>query len=147
MFKSLLPLALTISLAMPIAAQDFTAILVEDTIDSVSFSLESAILDKGLTIDFISHTGEMLERTRKDVGSDVVLFSEATIFNFCSARVSRQVMEAKITNIAYCPYAIYIYATPDTPNQTTIGHRIFPGTSMQPANDLLDEIIAEAVRE
>lgn len=146
MFRTLRTLSIGISLvASPVMAQDFTAITIDDSIDNITFSLESAILDKGLTIDFTSHTGEMLERTREDVGSDVVLYSEATIFSFCSARVSRRVMEADITNIAFCPYAIYVYATPDNPEQTIIGHRIFPGDSMKPANDLLDEIIADAI--
>ncbi len=132
-------------LATPAFAQDYTAITVDDTFDNVAFSLESAIIDKGLTIDFTSFTGDMLERTRADVGSDIVLYTNATIFNFCSAKVSRQVMEADIANIAYCPYAIFIYSTPDNPDQTVIGHRNFPGESMKPANDLLNEIIAVAI--
>ena len=148
MFSRIARIAAGISLiATSTLAQAYTSQTVDDSIDNVTFSLESAILDKGLAIDFISHTGEMLERTREDVGSDVVLFTEATIFNFCSARISRQVMEADITNIAFCPYAIFVYATPDNPDQTIIGHRTYPGTSMQPANALLDAIIADAVRE
>ena len=146
MFKTIYALGFGIvALAGAASAQDYTAITVDDTIDNVTFSLESAILDKGLTIDFTSHTGDMLERTREDVGSDKVLYTEATIFNFCSARVSRQVMEADIANIAFCPYAIYVYATPDNPDQTVIGHRILPGETMKPANDLLDEIVASAI--
>lgn len=139
------PLILAATLASPLSAQDFTSQIVDEHIEDVTFYLEDAILNAGLTIDFVSHTGDMLSRTREDVGSDIELFTDATLFNFCSARISRQVMEADITNIAYCPYAIFVYATPDNPDQTVIGHRVYPGASMQPANDLLDSIISEAI--
>ena len=132
--------------ATPLAAQNMTSVTIPEPLDDMEFAVESAILDMGLTIDFTSHSGEMLERTRLDVGSDVVLFSGATIYNFCSARVSRQVIEADIHNITFCPYSIFLYSTPDNPDETVIGHQTYPGESMQPANDLLDEIIASATR-
>jgi hypothetical protein len=123
-----------------------TSVTIPEALDDMEFAVESAILDMGLTIDFTSHSGEMLERTRVDVGSDVVLFTGATIYNFCSARVSRQVIEADINNIMFCPYSIFLYSTPDKPDETVIGHQRYPGESMQPANDLLDEIIANATQ-
>ncbi len=133
-------------IATPLAAQNMTSVTIPEPLDDMEFAVESAILDMGLTIDFTSHSGEMLERTREAVGSDVVLFSGATIYNFCSARVSRQVIEADINNITFCPYSIFLYSTPDNPDVTIIGHQTYPGESMQPANDLLDEIIANATQ-
>ena len=130
--------------ATPLAAQNMTSVTIPEPLDDMEFAVESAILDMGLTIDFTSHSGEMLERTRVDVGSDVVLFSGATIYNFCSARVSRQVIEADINNITFCPYSIFLYSTPDNPDETIIGHQTYPGETMQPANNLLDKIIANA---
>ena len=132
--------------ATPLSAQNMTSVTVPEMLDDMEFAVESAILDMGLTIDFTSHSGDMLERTRMDVGSDVVLFTGATIYNFCSARVSRQVIEADINNITFCPYSIFLYSTPDNPDETIIGHQTYPGESMQPANDLLDEIIANATQ-
>ena len=86
---------------------------VEDTFDNVAFAVESAIIGAGLVIDHVSHTGEMLERTRADVGSDKVLFTQADVFTFCSSIVSRQVMEADLSNVQHCPYGIFVYETPD----------------------------------
>ena len=137
--------ALALCLSMPALAQDYTSLTVDESFDDVSFSLESAILDQGLTIDSISHVGEMLERTRADVGSDITLYSEAMVYSFCSATISREVMEVDIMNIAFCPYGIFIFSTPENPDQTTIGHRFMPGESMAPVNDFLDAIIAEAL--
>lgn len=143
--KLILPLILATTLAVPALAQEITSLVVNDSFDNVAFSLESAIIDKGLTIDSVSHVGDMLERTRMDVGSDITLYSDANVYSFCSAGISRDVMEADIMNIAYCPYGIFIFSTPDAPDQTTIGHRFMPGETMAPVNALLDEIIEAAV--
>ncbi len=75
------------------------------------FSVEGAILGKGLVIDHISHTGDMLSRTANDVGSDIEIFKSADIFLFCSAAISRKVMEANPLNIAHCPYNILFLRT------------------------------------
>ena len=132
--------------ATPLAAQNITSVTIPESLEDMEFAVESAILDAGLKIDFTSHSGDMLERTRVDVGSDVVLFEGATIYNFCSATVSRRVIEADINNITFCPYSIFLYTTPANPDETVIGHQTYPGETMQPANDLLDEIIANATQ-
>jgi uncharacterized protein (DUF302 family) len=118
--------------------------VVEDSFDAITFAVESAILDAGLVIDHTSHTGEMLERTRADVGSDTVLFTAADIFSFCSATVSRQVMEADLSNIQNCPYTIFVYETPDAPGKVTVGHRAYQG-SMAPVRNLMSDILTEAL--
>ena len=131
-------------LALPVAADTApVTYTVEDSFENVTFALESAIVGAGLVIDHVSHVGTMLERTRADVGSDVSLFTGAEIYTFCSATVSREAMEADITNVQHCPYGIFVYETPDAPGTITIGHRAYTG-SMTPVNDLLSGIVKEA---
>lgn len=117
---------------------------VDDSFDNVAFAVESAIVGAGLVVDHVSHPGEMLERTRADVGSDKVLFTQADVFSFCSAQVSRQVMEADLANVQHCPYGIFVYETPDAPGRVTVGHRAYSG-SMAPVQDLLAGIVKEAL--
>lgn len=114
----------------------------DGSFEDATFSVEDAIISKGLVIDHRSHTGDMLERTRADVGSDVVLFDGADIFLFCSATISRQVMEADPDNIVYCPYSIFVT---DRNGEVTIGFPDYPEGSMQPVEDLLTEIVEEAI--
>lgn len=118
----------------------------EDSFDNVAFAIETAIVGAGLVVDHVSHTGEMLERTRADVGSDKVLFTQADVFSFCSSTISRQVMEADIANIQHCPYGIFVYETPDKPGVITVGHRAYDGT-MEPVEALLESIVKEALGE
>jgi uncharacterized protein (DUF302 family) len=149
MIRILATAALGVAMATAATAQDGTqtppvTYTVEDSFDNVAFAVESAIVGAGLVIDHISHTGDMLERTRADVGSDKVLFTHADIFSFCSAAVSRAVMEADILNIQHCPYGIFVYETQDAPGKVTVGHRDYSGT-MAPVNEMLSAIVKEAV--
>lgn len=112
--------------------------------DDATFAVESAIVGQGLVIDYVSHTGEMLARTGADVGSEVTLFDNADIFLFCSAVVSRKVMEADRANIAHCPYAVFVT---DIEGQVEVGYRNLPEGAMQEVQSLLDGIAREAVGE
>ncbi|WP_323768363.1 DUF302 domain-containing protein [Antarctobacter sp.] len=116
-----------------------------DSFDDVVFGLENAILDEGLVIDAVSHTGDMLERTKGDVGSDVTIFTHADIFSFCSARLSREVMEADPMNVVFCPYDIFVIVRPETPDTTTIGFRSYPDGEMKKIEALLDGIARAAI--
>ena len=87
----------------------------------------------------------MLDRTRADVGSDVVIFDQAEVFSFCSATLSRKVMEADPMNIAFCPYTIFVATTSADPNTTHIGYRSFPDGPMAEVQALLEEISQAAI--
>ncbi|SNT75939.1 hypothetical protein SAMN05444959_1143 [Paracoccus seriniphilus] len=112
--------------------------------EDIVFAVENAILNAGLLIEGHSHVGDMLARTKEDVGGGKDLYSHADVFTFCSASVSRQVMEADILNLQHCPYSIFLFETPEAPGQITVGRRAYGG-SMQPAAELLDSIIADAL--
>lgn len=136
--------ALTLA-ASPVLAADMITYDTDQSFDDVTFGLENAILDAGLVIDHVSHTGDMLERTRGDVGSDVTLFLDADIYSFCSAKLSREVMEADPMNILFCPYDIFVMVRPETPEVTTIGFRTFPEGAMKSVEALLDGLARAAI--
>ncbi|WP_425101629.1 DUF302 domain-containing protein [Tropicibacter sp. S64] len=138
-------LAATLVIGTGAAAQDMITYDTDQSFDDVVFGLENAILDAGLVVDHISHTGEMLERTRADVGSDVVLFEQADIYSFCSAQISRQVMEADPMNVVFCPYDIFVIVRPEKPDVTTIGFRTYPEGAMQAVQEMLDGIARAAI--
>jgi uncharacterized protein (DUF302 family) len=110
--------------------------------EDATFAVESAIVGRGLVIDYVSHTGDMLARTAADVGSDTKLFDGADIFLFCSAQLSRKVMEADPMNIAHCPYGIFVAGRE---GKVMVGYREYPEGPMQEVQTLLDEIVREAL--
>ncbi|SHI02226.1 DUF302 domain-containing protein [Marivita hallyeonensis] len=143
--KRLLACLILTVLASGAVAKDVITYDTDQSFDDVIFGLESAILDRGLVIDSISHTGDMLERTKGDVGSDVTLYLHADVYSFCSAQLSREVMEVDPMNIIYCPYDIFVMVRPETPDTTTIGFRTFPDGPMKQIEALLDGISRAAI--
>lgn len=118
---------------------------VQEDIEDVLFLLESEIIGRGLKIDNVSHVGAMLDRTALDVGAKEKIFYRAEVYSFCSATVSRQVMEINPANLSYCPYTIFAYTTPDSMDTTTVGFDDFPENEMQLVEDLLNGIVKDAL--
>jgi uncharacterized protein (DUF302 family) len=84
----------------------------------------------------------MLERTGQDLGREVKIFDAADIFLFCSAVVSRRVMETDPMNVAHCPYSIFVT---DREGQVMIGYRRYPDGIMQEVQALLDSLVQDAL--
>jgi len=141
MHRIILSIVISLFLAAPLAAQGITKYSFEGSFADATFALENEIIGKGLGVDFVAHSGEMLARTGADLGSDVKLFDAADVYLFCSAVLSRRVMEVNPDNIAFCPYGIFIA---DRNGEVSIGYRNFPEGEMQEIQALLDEIARAA---
>ncbi len=114
----------------------------DGSFEDATFAVESAIVGEGLVIDYISHVGTMLNRTKDDVGGTKDLFTNADVFLFCSASLSRKVMEADPANIGHCPYGIFVTEAGD--GEVQIGYREMPDGPMEEVEALLEKIAAEA---
>lgn len=117
--------------------------------EDVRADLEAAIVKEGLKIDFIGNIGAMLQRTGPDVGSNQPIYKQAEFFIFCSATLSRAMMQADPTNMAQCPYAMFIYQRAATINEVVVGYRKMPvagrgAKTLQEINKLLDRIATNA---
>lgn len=137
-----LALAAAMVLGGPALAQDAVFVPFDGSMEDAKFVVENAIVNRGLVVDHVSHVGEMLNRTGADVGSEKMIFKSADVYVFCSAVLSREVMEADPMNIAHCPYGVFVAETDDG---VTIGYRKYPEGEMQKVESLLAEIVAEAV--
>jgi len=141
--KTLAGFSLSFLIFSVVMADDFAVVYpFEGDFDDATFNVENAILDAGLVIDYISHTGDMLNRTGPDLGSDAIIFDAADVFLFCSAVVSRMVMEANPMNIAHCPYSIFVA---DQDGKVVIGYRNYPDGVMKSVQAMLEGIVQKAV--
>lgn len=91
--------------------------------DDVRDDLKAAIEAKGLVIDHHSFFNSMIERTGKDLGATRKVYTDAQAFVFCSAALSRRMMEADPANAALCPYAITVYTTAQAPGTVHVAYR------------------------
>jgi uncharacterized protein (DUF302 family) len=121
--------------------------------DDVKQQLVLAIENRGLIVNHESKVGEMLERTGKDLGVASRIYVRAEVLEFCSATLSRQVMEADARLLALCPYGIGIYSLPGETDRVHLVYRRPPWKGagaaaqiLQQVDRLLHEIVQEAVQ-
>lgn len=127
------------------AGDDVRTVETEAVFADVASGIENAIVNRGFKIDYHGFIGDMLKRTATDVEAGKALYKDAEFFTFCSAVVSRQVMEAEIGDIAYCPYVVFAYEAEANPGTVVVGHRLLPaGGERDQVNVLLDEIVTSA---
>ena len=121
--------------------------------EDVKFDLANAITNRGLVVDFAGNVGGMLARTGKDVGSDKPIYKNAEYMSFCSAKLSRDMMESEPGNVVHCPFVIFAYETVAKPGEVVVGYRPLPKGGnvasvkvFDAITDLLDGIAKEAVK-
>jgi uncharacterized protein (DUF302 family) len=112
-----------------------------------------AIENRGLVLNYTARIGAMLERTGKDIGTARRIYGDAEMLEFCSAKISRDMMEADPRNIAFCPYSIAIYTLRAEKDRVYVAYRRVgaPGTgvsakSLAAVDKLLADIVAEALK-
>ncbi len=120
--------------------------------DTVKQNVQEALTGRGLVVNNVAHIGDMLERTGKDLGGARQVYVKAEAIEFCSASVSRKMMEADPHNIVFCPYIIVYFTLPQDPKTVYVGYRRpLPAgseasrTSIREIENLLDGIVKEAL--
>lgn len=137
-----------------LAASDYMAVFSKKgNFDDVRDAVDMAITDRGMVVNNVSHVGEMLERTGKDLGETRHIFLKAEVLEFCSAVVSRKMMEADPDNIVFCPYAISVYVVPEKPDEVRVSYRkpqiagsVASQKALKAVDDLLSSIVMDALR-
>lgn len=135
-------MCLGLGLASAAAAEEAFTYDFDGSFDDATLAVENAIVDLGLVIDYVSHVGEMLNRTGADLGKTEQVSENADIFLFHSANISRQVREANPLNITYCPDSIFVM---ETAKGVIVGHKDYPQGALQLVEDLMQQIMAEAI--
>jgi len=164
--RAIFTLAVSFLLALGIAASSadaasqlgYKSLQKKGSFEGVEFELKDAIVNRGFTIDYIGHLGAMLERTSEAVGSTTELggkspYKHAKFYQFCSAKLTHEVVSANPLNIAICPYVVFIFELDSNPGTIHVGYRrpiAGPSAVVKKAVDkveaLLDEIVSEAAQ-
>jgi uncharacterized protein (DUF302 family) len=146
-------LATTSTAAMAADPNPLVTYTKQGKFEDVRDDLKMAIEGKGLVIDYHSHLNQMLERTGKDIGSAQKIYVDAQAFVFCSASLSRKMMEADAANAGMCPYSIVVYATAKEPGKVHVAYRRIgrpdgsaaSKAALKEVDGLLDAIARQAV--
>src|SRR5512139_3082753 len=151
--KKLLMLCALLSLPLSALAADAYSVVfkTQGQFKDVRDALEMAIEGKGIKINHTNKIAEMLERTGKDIGATRQVYVDGEQFEFCSAVISRRMMEADQNAMTLCPYIVSVYTVPNDKN-VYIAYRK-PPVAGNPAlkkaladvEKLLTEIIKDAM--
>ena len=144
--RSLIPLAIALSASAAHAEDWVTRNKVAGNFADTREAIVLAIENRGLVVNYTSHIADMLARTGADIGARRKVFEQAEIIEFCSASLSRKMMEADPHNIVLCPFAISVYTLPGEKAGTWVAYRRPQGQAAAMVEGLLKEITAEAGR-
>lgn len=146
-------LALCAMLWLPLsamAAEGYTVLFktqgtFQDVRDSVAMSIEG----KGLLITHSNHIADMLERTGKDLGTTRQVYEYGEQMEFCSATVSRKMMEVDPHAMVLCPYSVSVYKIPNDPT-IYVAYRKMPSTknpALKKALADVEKLLAEIIKD
>ncbi len=139
----------------PAHSQQIVTLTKQGAFDDVRMDLGNAVIATGVTIQSQGNIAAMLGRTAADLGATETVYANAEFVAFCSARYSRALMEADPSNIAFCPFTVFIYATKAKPGEVVVGYRPIVVADKQgagalaaaaEANALLQKIIEETIK-
>jgi len=160
MFRSAILATLALLLALPAAqAQELVLDTDERRIYSITGEfdfyremVEFAITDEAMVINAVGRIAEMLDRTGTDLGIGERVYLNGESLEFCSALLSRRMMEADPHSIVFCPYVIAIYELVDEPGTVYVGYQRVPlvgdeatRKALQDVEDLLDRVVNNAM--
>lgn len=96
--------------------------------DDVYDELKNAIINEGLTIDYVGNVDQMLERTSQVNISEnskqaSPIYLSAKYMQFCSSALTHKAVRANPQNLSMCPFLVFIYETIDNPGSIVIGYR------------------------
>ena len=136
------------------AADNFNALFkTHGKFEDVRDLLVSTIEGRGLKINHANYIADMLERTGKDLGATKQVYVQGEQFEFCSATISRKMMEADPHAIVMCPYIISVYTIPNDGDTVYLAYRKPAATgnkalkkALADVDGLLTGIIKEAIQ-
>lgn len=150
MYRAALALMLLFAGSAASAESSFGVVAVKQgSFEDVRDAVESAIINRGLVVNNVAHIGDMLARTGKDLGDSRQVYVKAEALEFCSAVLSRKMMEADPDNIVFCPYVIALYVLPEKPGEVRIAYRRPEGSQkvLKEVDKLLSDIVGEALQQ
>ena len=116
-----------------------------DTLDAV----KEIIKGRGINIAHTLPPSDMLERTGPAFGITDQVLKDGEIVEFCSAKISHQLIQANPENITLCPFTISVYVLNSDPANVRITYRkpFVIDEASRSAVDAMTELVTEIIDE
>jgi len=86
-------------------------------------TVKQIIQGRGISIAHTLAPAEMLNRTGPDFGITKPVLKDGEMVEFCSAKISHQLIQANPENITLCPFAISVYVLASDPGNVRLTFR------------------------
>lgn len=148
-FRNVILIVALLSSATTAAANPVVTKKIEGDYFDVSRSVRSAIIGKGINVAHVLPASTMLHRTGSAFGYKDDIYSNAQIFEFCSAKISQKLSRLDPENIVLCPFTIGVYSLVKEPGLVYLSYRVpvgKPGSEdvAKEVVDLIEGIIDDA---
>jgi len=153
MLKNLIVAGIGLLVMAQNAAADGAVVVraIDGSFEEIRERVVFAVQSQGLVVDHTSKVGGMLARTGKDLGETNQVFGDAEVLEFCSALVSRRMVEADPQLLAFCPYGLAVYTLPGKPQTTYVSYRRMVTNLVTPAQkkalERVEALLAAIVEE
>ena len=153
---ALLSLSLGLLAALPAGANEaperppvFTKIVEDGNYSDTLEAVKEIIKSKGINIAHTLPPGDMLGRTGPAFGITRPILKEGEIIEFCSAKVSHQLIQANPENIVLCPFVISVYVLSDDPANVRMTYRMpyVMDEASQAAVDAMNDLVIGIIEE
>ena len=114
--------------------------LIEGDFETITSFLKSSIEEEGLTIANQGNVADMLSRTKDAVQIKELVYKDAIIYQFCSAKLGAQLFALSPLNIGACPLNIFAYELKTKPGIIYTGYRIPPIFQSGPSASIFQEV-------
>ena len=153
---ALLALTVGVLLALPATANGeseqsmvYTRIVADGKYSDTLEAVKEIIKSKGINIAHTLPPSDMLGRTGPAFGVTKPILKDGEIIEFCSAKVSHQLIMANPENIVLCPFVISVYVLSEDPANVRMTYRMphVIDEASQTAVDAMNELVIAIIEE
>ncbi len=152
----MLALGLAMAMNLPASANGtpeespvYTHIVEDGTFADTLDAVKEIIKGRGINIAHTLPPRDMLERTGPAFGVTEQVLKDGEIIEFCSAKISHQLIEANPENITLCPFTISVYVLNSDPKNVRLTFRkpFVIDDASKAAVDAMTGLIMEIIQE
>ena len=114
--------------------------LIEGDFETITSFLKSSIEEEGLTIANQGNMADMLSRTKDALEVKQLVYKNAVIYQFCSAKLGAELFAISPLNIGACPLNIFAYELKTKPGIIHLGFRTPPISQSGPSANIFQEV-------
>lgn len=127
----------------------YTKVVEDASFADMLDGVKEIIQGKGINIAHTLPPSDMLERTGPAFGITDQVLKDGEIIEFCSAKISHQLIQANPENISLCPFTISVYVLSSDPGNVRMTFRkpYVLDEASQKAVDQMTELVKGIIEE